>query len=261
MSVRAIIADDEPLARQSVRRFLRGHDVSVVEECRDGGTTIAAIRRHAPDLLFLDMEMPDAKGLSALAALGEKNIPVSIVITAHTHYAVEAYDINIADYILKPFGKERFEKALARALSRLSDVSPAASNSPEVSSAVDIRVDELLEQLRNLQQSRIPIPIKSGSIVLIKPSDVECVEAEENSLVIRCGTRIYEIRETLSRFHKRLNPSVFYRIHRSTVVNINHIREIRPWFHGYHIVILNSGRELRMSRYQSESVDRLIGSF
>lgn len=258
MSVKAVISDDETLVRKSVRRFLKGHDVSIIEECEDAATTASAIRRHRPEILFLDMEMPNGVGLSALADLDESNMPVTVIITAHERFAVQAYGLNVVDYILKPFGKERFDKGVERALKRISTTA-----SPERTGAMPVasKVDDLLDQLHRQQQQKghIPIATRSGSIVLVRPSEIECVEAEESSILIHCRTRTYELRETLSGLHKRLNPSVFLRIHRSTLVNVNYIREIRPWCNGYHVVVLTSGRELRMSRYQSEAVERLLG--
>lgn len=260
MSLKIVIADDEPLVRRSVRRFLAGRNVTIVEECGSGAETLAALHRHGPDLLFLDIEMPDANGLASLARFGQQKLPATIIITAYERYAVEAYDLNVADYILKPFGKERFDRGFARGLSRIS--APALSSFPGNSLPVSGQVDRLLE-LCETQQAKpqpIPIPTRFGGVVLIRPEEIEYVEAEENSLVIHCRERTYELRETLSGLHKRLGFSIFARIHRSTLVNVNCVREIHPWCNGHHVVTLTNGRHLRMSRYQSQSVERLLRS-
>jgi two-component system LytT family response regulator len=257
MNLRAIIADDEPLVRTSVRRFLRGHNVEVLEECSDGKATIAALRSHRPDLLFLDMEMPLAKGMEVMAEIGEKNMPATIILTAHENYAVESYDFNVADYILKPFGKKRFERGLSRALHRIATSSSVvkAQHSPPASGQMDTLLGQLPKQPSYV--SHIPVPNKYGRIMLLKVREIEWIEAEDNLLLIHCAGKIYELRETLSGLHGRLNPRIFYRIHRSTLVNVQYIREILPWRNGHHVVVLNSGHELRMSRYQRESVERL----
>lgn len=260
MNVKVLIADDEPLVRRSVRRFLEGRKVSIVEECSNGASTVAAIGYHQPDLLFLDMEMPDISGLSALARVGVGDMPVTIIITAYERYAVQAYELDVVDYILKPFGKERFDKGLVRGLSRISPCVLPASASTVL--PLSQQVEQLLE-LCNSQQSKqeaIAIPTRFGGVVLIRPNEIEYVEAEENSLVVHCSNRTFELRDTLSGLHKRLGPSTFARIHRSTLVNVNYVREVQPWCNGHHIVILTNGRHLRMSRYQSQSVERLLRS-
>jgi two-component system LytT family response regulator len=252
MSFTVIIADDESLVRKSVRRFLRDYDAEVLEECSDGAATLAALRARKPDILFLDMEMPGLKGMQVMERIGENNLPTTIVLTAHENYALQAYDFNVADYILKPFGRERFERGLARAISRTHIVSSHAA-APGASPTAG-----LFDQARRRDYpEHIPVPGRHGRISLIRSSEIEWVEAEENILMIHAGDRVYELRETLSDFQARLNPDSFCRIHRSTVVNVHFIREVHPWRNGHHVVVLKSGHELRMSRYQHESVERL----
>jgi len=254
MSITAIIADDEPLVRRSVRRFLKEYDINVLEECGDGAATIAALRARKPDILFLDMEMPLAKGMQVMAEIGEQNMPTTIILTAHKDYALGAFDFNVADYILKPFGKDRFARGLSRAMIRNSGAArtsaSAAAGGQEAPNAGPMPT-------RRSFPEHIPIPGRYGRISLVKTRDIEWVEAEENLLMIHCGARLYELRETMSAFQARLDPGVFCRIHRSTLVNVCYIQEIRPWCNGHHVVVLQSGLQLRMSRYQRESVERL----
>jgi len=254
MNLTVIIADDEPLVRKSVRRFLMDYDVEVLEECGDGASTLAALRAKRPDILFLDMEMPIAKGMELLAQIGEKDLPATIILTAHEHYALGAFDFNVADYILKPFGKERFERGLARAMSRRVNADNVSSTEQHDQTA------KALERIKKRSYpEHIPVPGRNGRIHLVKTKEIEWVDADENLLMIHSGMRVYELRDTLSSFLQRLDPAVFCRIHRSTVVNVHYIQEIRPWCNGHHIVVLQDGRELRMSRYQRESVERLTG--
>lgn len=216
VSYMAIIADDEPLARKSVRRFLKDYDVEIVEECGDGAETLAALKARNVDLLFLDMDRPALKGLEILADLGEHGMPTTIVLTAHEHFAVQAYDYAVVDYILKPFGKERFERGLVRAMMRIGD---AGRTTPP---GIEMNAMELLDRARRQKKypEYIPIPSRHGRISIVRTREIEWVEAEENLLLIHCGSVVHELRETLSNFQERLDPRMFYRVHRSTVVNV-----------------------------------------
>ena len=253
MTIRTIIADDEPLVRSSILRALRkDKDIEVIGECGDGIAAVAAIHADQPDLLFLDVHMPGMTGLQVLGELNAKNLPVTIFVTAHKDYAIEAFEANAVDYILKPFGGDRVERAITRAKARLA-------------SSRDERYEgRLLEALAAVQrqqqyQERIAVPV-NGRILLVDTKDIEWIEAGRNSVQLHAGKVVYELRNTLSNVESRLNPKQFARIHRSTLVNVAKVKEIHPWFHGHHKVILHSGQELRMSRYQNESAKLLLGT-
>jgi two-component system, LytTR family, response regulator len=253
MRIRTILIDDEPLVRSSLLRALRhDKDIEVVRECGDGVSALEAIHQEKPDLLFLDMHMPGLTGLQVLEELGEAKMPVTIFVTAHKDYAIEAFEANAVDYILKPFGSERVERSVARAKVRLA-------------SGLDDRyASQLLEALAVVQrqqqyQERIAVPV-NGRVLLVDTKDIHWIEAERNCVRLHVGKLIYELRNTLSNLESKLNPKQFARIHRSTLVNISKVKEIHPWFHGHHKVILLDGCELRMSRYQSESVKLLLGN-
>lgn len=235
-----------------MRALRKDKDIEVVRECGDGISAVDAIIREQPDLLFLDVQMPGMTGLQVLQELGGKKLPVTIFVTAHKDYAIEAFEANAVDYILKPFGSERIERSIVRAKVRLG------------SSRDDSYSAKLLEALSAVQrqqqyQERIAVPV-NGRILLIDTRDIEWIEAERNSVHLHLGKVAYELRNTLSNIESRLNPKQFARIHRSTLVNVAKVKEIHPWFHGHHKVILLSGKELRMSRYQSESAKLLFGS-
>jgi two-component system LytT family response regulator len=256
MALKVIIADDEPLVRKSVRRFLRPYDIGTVMECGDGRACIEAILETSPDLVFLDLQMPELDGREVIAEAGER-MPPTIILTAHNDFAVEAYDANVIDYVLKPFGQERFERAMGRAVSRIQSLQPETQS---VQKALEQKLDELVGQLRQPHkwQERVAVPIGDGRLTFIDAKDIEWVEAHGNNLRVHSAQRHYDLRETLSGFERRLNPSVFVRIHRSTLVNFNHVREVQTWFKGHHLVILRSGKELRMSRHQSASLQKLL---
>ncbi|MDE1154759.1 MAG: LytTR family DNA-binding domain-containing protein [Acidobacteriaceae bacterium] len=257
MSMKVLIADDEALVRKSVRRLLLDHDVEIVAECEDGRSALDAIQQYAPDLVFLDIQMPELSGLEIIERLGEHRAPATIIITAYANFAVNAYEFNVVDYLLKPFGKERFDKAFLRASSRIVPASTVVAKKPL---AEEPRVEKLLETLLQKYEhiDRIPVP-KNGRVSLIETQRVEWFEARGSSLLLHCDHETHVLRKALSAMQKQLDPRYFIRIHRSTIVNIRFIREIQPWFNGHHIIILKNGQQLRMSRYRQESLDRLLG--
>jgi two-component system LytT family response regulator len=253
MNIRVLIVDDEQLARRSIQGFLLDHDeAEVVAECFNGSTAVEAIERHRPDLVFLDMQMPGMTGLDVVSAIGEERMPATVFITAYDKYAVQAFDAHAVDYVLKPFGKDRFNKAFARALERIKRA-PAESHQPEWREALRklCRQEEYLE--------RIAVP-SNGRVTFVRVEDVSYFEAERNSVRIRAGKHEFEIRDSLTSLEQKLDPKYFLRIHRSTIVHLRKVKEIHPWFNGFHVVVLEDGRQLRMSRYQHEGLKRLLGN-
>jgi two-component system, LytTR family, response regulator len=249
--IRAIIVDDETLARRGISRLLKGHDdITVVSECADGTSAVAAIIAHAPDLVFLDVQMPEMTGFDVVAAVGEEHMPATIFVTAHDRYAIDAFEANAVDYLLKPFGRERFDKAVSRARSRLAGQSNGTAG----------QLVQLLKQVRAqpAYADRVPVAL-NDRVVFVRAQDIDWIEADGNYARLYAGARVFEIRETLTALERSLDPRRFLRIHRSTIVNADRIIEVRPWFHGHHIVVLANGKELRLSRYQRESVERLLG--
>ena len=250
MSIRALVVDDEPLARRTIQRFLaKKAGVDVVGECGDGESAVRAIREKKPDLVFLDVQMPEMDGFQVIATVGANEMPVTIFVTAHDRFALRAFDSNAIDYLLKPFGKERFERALARAKQKI---------------AGKLDQDEVRRILSSLEwfaaerkhPDRLAIP-KNGRILFVPTKDIDWIEAEGNYVRLHVGNREHEFRETLTELEEKLSPADFLRIHRSTIVNIQRIKEIQPWFHGYHRVLLQDGTALRMSRYQHEIARKL----
>ena len=250
MSIRALVVDDEPLARRTIRRLVgKNIGVEIVGECGDGESAVRAIRDSKPDLVFLDIQMPEMDGFQVLSKIGADQMPVTIFVTAHDRFALRAFDANAIDYLLKPIGKERFERALERAKQRIA----AKAHGAEVQrilSAVGQRA------AANKYPNRLAVP-KNGRIMFVATHDIDWIEAEGNYVRLHVGSREHELRETLAELGEKLNPAEFLRIHRSTIVNIERIEEIQPWFHGHHRVLLKNGKELRMSRYQHEIAKKL----
>lgn len=250
MKIRALIVDDEPLGRQGVLRFLKNDpEIEVVAQYGDGQTAVAAILSRKPDLVFLDIQMPEIDGFEVVRRVGPEKMPATIFVTAFDRYALRAFEANAIDYLLKPVGQARFEKALSRVKARI------AENSKQ---DVTQRIIATLEQINRQDQyaERLPVP-ENGRILFVKTKEIDWIEADGNYARLHVGVRTHEVRETLNALEQRLDPRDFLRIHRSTIVNVHRIKEIQPWFHGYHLVLLQNGQELRMSRYQSEVAKRL----
>ncbi|HEX5411804.1 MAG TPA: LytTR family DNA-binding domain-containing protein [Terriglobia bacterium] len=250
MKITAVIVDDEVLARRSILRFLAGRpDVEVVAECSDGGSAVSSILAKRPELVFLDVQMPEMDGFEVLRKIGPGFMPVTIFVTAYDRYALRAFEVNALDYLLKPFGRERFEQALARARQRIAEKSDRNTTQ---------RLISLLEGLNKQNEfiDRLPVT-ENGRILFLATREIDWIEANGNYVLVHAGARTYEIRETLTCLEQKLSPRDFQRIHRSSLVNVNRIKEIHPWFHGYHLVVLANGEKLRMSRYQTITAQRL----
>jgi two-component system LytT family response regulator len=251
MTLRALIVDDEILARKALLRLLRNErDIAVIGQCGDGESAVEAIRRTTPDLVFLDVQMPEMDGFRVVETIGAEQMPVTIFVTAFDRYALHAFDANAVDYLLKPFAPDRLSRALARARDRLHDRQNRDSTQ---------RLFSLLGS-RYLSDYTQRIAVSTGGrIVFIAVNDIDWIEAEGNYARLHVARRIYDVRETLQALMEKLDPREFVRIHRSTIVNASRIQEVQPWFQGSHIVLLQSGEQLRMSRYQRDAVERLLG--
>ncbi len=251
MMLRALIVDDEALARTALVRLLkRERDVSLIGQCDDGESAVQTIRQVQPDIVFLDVQMPEMDGFQVVEAIGAERMPVTIFVTAFDRYAIRAFDANAVDYLLKPFAPDRLTRALARARERcLGRQDKEAAQ----------RLFSLLDsRLQTDYAQRLAVAM-GGRIMFVAVADIDWIEAEGNYARLHVSRKVFEVRETLQALMERLDPREFIRIHRSTIVNARRIREVQPWFQGSHIVVLQSGEELRMSRYQRDAVERLLG--
>ncbi|MGH9579376.1 MAG: LytR/AlgR family response regulator transcription factor [Terriglobales bacterium] len=264
MPIRALIVDDEPLARERIRSLLQSEpDVQVAGECADGRKALAAIRKQAPDLLFLDVQMPELDGFGVLKALGAEHMPAVIFVTAYDQYALKAFDAHALDYLLKPFDRERFHRALQRARGHLKrDRTEALSE--QLQSLIEyLKVDPKCAALNGGNSgSATPdrLVVKSGGrVFFLKTSEVDWVEAAGNYARLHVAKDSHLLRETMSGLESRLDASRFLRIHRSTIVNVERIKELQPWFHGDYVVILHDGTRLTLSRGYRECLQGLLG--
>lgn len=248
MRIRALIIDDEPPARQRLRGFLESEpDVELIGECDNGRAAVSAIEKERPDLVFLDVQMPELNGLEVVERVGVERMPATIFVTAYERYAVSAFEAHALDYLLKPFSRARLLAALSRARQQI-----ARSSQREA-----LRNALALLHSESRYAERLPVAQK-GVIVFVNVADVDWIEADGNYSRLFVGNRRqFEVREGLSSLESKLDPRCFVRIHRSTIVNVRSIKEIHRWFHGHHLIVLSCGKELRMSRYQREARDRL----
>ncbi|HVF28556.1 MAG TPA: LytTR family DNA-binding domain-containing protein [Pyrinomonadaceae bacterium] len=239
--IRALIVDDEPLARERVKRFLAGEpDVEVIGECSDGIQTVAAIETLKPDLILLDIQIPEADGFAVIEKIGVEKLPPVIFITSYDQYALRAFDVHAVDYLLKPYNRERFQLALERVRAQLQNGQ---------TDVLDERLRSLLESLKPEQKYLERLMIKSsGRVIFLRTEEIEWIEAEGNYLRIHAGREAYMLRETMNNLAAKLDPSKFARIHRSTLVQIERIKELQPMFGGDYVVILHNGTQLTLSR-------------
>ena len=249
MKLRALIVDDEMVARRRIRRLLTAEpDIVVAGECADGASAITAIERERPDLVFLDIQMPELDGFGVLRRIDLGELPSIVFVTAYDRYALRAFDVHAIDYLLKPFTRERFRRALGRAREQIG----RRSEDPGLSA--------LAEALRNPPRYLNRVAVRTSSrIVLVDLADVDWIEAADNYVRLHARRREYLLRETLASLEQQLDPQRFARIHRSAIVQIDRIAELHPAKHGDMDVVLKTGEILTMTRTWRESAARWLG--
>ena len=254
MKIRTLIVDDEPLGRERIRTLLGGDaDVEIVGECGDGKQAVAAIERTGPDLVYLDVQMPEMDGFAVLDAIAGERMPAIIFVTAYDRYAVKAFEVHAVDYLLKSFDRERFHDALRRAKEQIRGSREGLWHE---------RLTGLLEELQWRQKQLTRLVIRSaGRIFFLRVEEIDWLEAADNYVRIHVGRESHLVRETLQSLQERLDPSRFLRIHRSTVVNLDRIKELHPLFHGDYVVKLVDGTELSLSRNYREKLAGPLGQF
>lgn len=252
MKIQTLIVDDEPLARERLHDLLRQEpEVIVVGQCASGREAVAAIRSQTPDLVFLDVQMPELDGFGVLAELQGAPLPAVIFVTAFDQFAVRAFEVHAVDYLLKPFDRERFRAALERASQQIRQHQAGELNE---------RVVALLAELKPGGRSLERLAIKTeGRIQLLKTSDIDWIEAADNYVNVHIGSQTHLHRETLASLEARLDPSRFLRISRSAIVNVERIKEFQPMFHGDYVVILQNGTRLTLSRNYRDKLQHLMG--
>ncbi len=258
MPLRAIVVDDEPLGRLGiVSRLEKSEAVEVVAECGSARQAIEAVRRFRPDLLFLDVQMPGLDGFAVVGAIPEEERPHIVFVTAHDRHAVRAFQVHALDYLVKPIDDERFEEALRRAIRAIER---------ERESDVGRRVAAVVEEMGGTRSQRPPRALSNcyavrskGKVTFVRHADIDWVEADGDYVRLHAGPRSWMLRETMASVERRLGQRRFLRIHRSTIVNVDRIRELRSFENGDYAVLLHDATELRLSRTYREAVARLAG--
>jgi len=241
-SLRVLVVDDEAPARRKVLRLLREEDgLEIAGEAESGEAAVAAIKKHRPDLVFLDVQMPGLDGFAVIRALDSAKIPLPrvIFITAHDRFALRAFEVHAFDYLLKPVSEQRFREALQR----------ARAQHEESTDGFSLRVQAMLEQLEREKSFPERILIEEDSrAIFLAVKEIAWVQADRNYVLLHCGKKTHTLRSTLDALQNTLNPKLFVRINRGTVVRLEAIREMLPWFHGEYKVVLHDNTELRWSR-------------
>lgn len=269
--MRVLIVDDEALARQRVRRLLQNEpDVEIVGEAETGRDAVRMIRELQPDLVCLDVQMPELDGFGVLQELDGEQVPMVLFITAYDEHAQKAFDVHAVDYVLKPVDADRFKAAFARARTQRAHAVAAE------------RLGELLATVRRLADGSAPVDAKGdaaagaakdangryasrilvkddGRMFFVKTTEIDWIEADRNYVRLHVGKVAHTIRERISHLEETLDPRLFARIHRSTIVNLNRVREMQQWFSGDYVVILEDGTRLRLSRHYRDRVEKQVG--
>jgi two-component system LytT family response regulator len=251
--MKALIVDDEPLARRKIRSLLSSDpDVQVIGECAGGEQAIGSINQLRPDLVFLDVQMPDVNGFDVLSAVPPDRMPVIIFVTAYDQYCLQAFEYNALDYLLKPVDRKRFRLSLDRAKSRV------ASNR---NSGLAAEAAAILENWKAKPPYLERIAIKTaGRVLLARTDEIDWIEAEGKYVRLHLGGQSHLLRDGMATLEAQLDPRKFLRIHRSVIVNLDRIRELEPWFRNEYRVVLADGTRLMLSRTCKKKLADLLGN-
>jgi two-component system, LytTR family, response regulator len=242
VSIRCLVVDDEPLGRDRIVALLKAiPDAEVVGTCSDGSEAVESVGELSPDLIFLDVQMPELDGFGVLAAISEQQRPEVIFVTAHDQYALKAFEVHAQDYLLKPFDADRLSAAFARAAERIEG--------RRANRGINLQLQALLADLQQQRTRRTRIPIKAdGRVMLLPVEQIDWIESADNHVKIHANKQVFTVRQTLQSLELTLSPQEFVRVHRGSMVNVARIREIQPWFNGEYVVLLHDGTQVKTSR-------------
>jgi two-component system LytT family response regulator len=250
--IRTMVIDDEQMARQRIVGLLQQEkDIELVGECADGQQAVTAIQQQHPDLVFLDVQMPAPDGFGVIQQVGPDHMPAVVFVTAYDEYALRAFEVHAIDYLLKPFGRDRFQQTLQHARQHL-----------ERRRAGDLgkRLLALVQDLKPEPQKIDRLVVKSGGrVFFLRTDDIDWIEAAGNYVRLHLTEESHLFRETMNNMEARLDGKRFVRIHRSRIVNTDRIKELQPWFNGEYVVVLNNGSRLTLSRGYREKLQERLG--
>lgn len=266
--IRAIVVDDEELARRGIILRLQAHpEIEVIGQCENGREALEVIASEQPDLMFLDIQMPGLSGLDVLARMPQESAPMLIFVTAFDRYALDAFEAHALDYLLKPINDQRFSLAVARVLTAWRQRSALAQHEKllqllaaiQGTSALDAEV--LRQHLRTVAEQRYAdvLPIRDDAeTVRVDVTTIDWIDAAGDYMCVHAGGRTYVLRETMKTLESILDPQVFQRVHRSTIVNVQRVRRLRPHTNGEYFLTLQDGQEIKLSRSYRDRVDQLL---
>lgn len=245
---KVLIIEDERLAAEAVRTLLeRDAEVEIAGTARDGVTAVTLIRRLKPDIVFLDVQIPELDAFGVIDEIGVENMPVVVFVTAYDRYTLQAFEVHAVDYILKPFDSDRFFAALRWAKRELRLSERPRSH----------RLSRLVDAVASQAKRRLPIK-SAGRVIFVDVDEIDYLEAAGNYVVLHAGEQEYRTRETMNTFEERLSRAEFVRIHRSAIVNRKHVKELRPWFTGEYAVVMKNGKELTLTRSYRDRLPLLL---
>lgn len=266
--IRAIIVDDEELARRGIELRLAPHsDITVVQQCANGREAIAAVTQEQPDLMFLDIQMPGLSGFEVLARLPQESLPMVIFVTAYDRYALDAFEAQAIDYLLKPINDTRFLQALDRvrgyrrqknALSQREQLMQLLASTQGTGTVDEPTLREHLHEEREPKYPQI-LPIRDDAgTVRLDVNTIDWIDAAGDYMCVHANGRTYVLRETMKSLEAVLDPKLFQRVHRSTIVNVSRVRRLRPHTNGEYFLTLDDGQEIKLSRSYRDRVDQLL---
>lgn len=253
--IRTLIVDDEPLARRNLRLLLeKDPQIEILDECRNGREAVKAIKNSSPDLIFLDIQMPEMDGFEVLAKVGAEQIQSIVFVTAFDQYALKAFEVHALDYLLKPFDDVRFQGALQAAKSQIEqkEINKIGKKLLALLEERESRLEQPGQQKTYLTRLMIKL---ANRVVLLKVNEIDWIEADGNYAKLHVGRKSHLLREKMHDLEAQLDPERFVRIHRSAIVNLDRIKELHPHFNGDYIVVLEDGSQLKLSRSRREQLE------
>ncbi len=265
MTIRAIIVDDEPLAIQGLQLRLEPHDdIEIIDTCTNGREAIRAVKTHKPDVVFLDIQMPGFDGFSVVQGLMDIDPPLFVFVTAYSDHAIRAFEAQAVDYLMKPVEEERLADTLARVRDRLAE----KNSSEEIAKLKEVLAEVAPDAAEEMEAGSDPAPagrfekllnVKDrGQIFRVDVESIERIDAAGDYMCIYTGDNTLILRETMKDLEKRLDPRTFQRVHRSTIVNLDQVRQVKPHTNGECFLVLGSGAQVKVSRSYRDVVARFV---
>lgn len=249
-----LLVDDEAFARSNMRTLLQAHrDIEIVGECEDGRSAIETIIIQQPDIVFLDIQMPEVNGFEVLRAIQGKAHPYVIFATAYNEYAIQAFEVNALDYLLKPFSEERFAESIQKARTRIQEQSMA-----QVQRQLDALVASLPSKAPKPYLQKIAIK-SSSKIYFVPVADLLWIEASDQYVYVHTATAKHLLRASLNQLEQQLDPAAFYRSHRSSIVSIEAIQSLAPYFKGDYMITLSNGTDVKLARTRVAALRERLG--